>query len=415
LRNIDLKERRRSLLAVLITFAVSSLSATIVFPILAPLFLSKSEAIIRGDIPENIRAILLGLFLASFPLAQFIFSPLVGEYADRKGRKKAYLITLGLEVIGYFFSAIAISWHHLSVLFVGRFITGLAAGNMSVCLATLVDLSPDEKTKVRYFSYGSAVIGVMFVLGPFIGGKLSDPSISPWFNLAFPMWIGVLLSLLNFIILWSLFKETLDKEVKEPFDPIKALHNVQLAFRTKEVKDLYIIYFFFLFAWNMLYQFMPAILVQEFGFNSSRIGDVFAFMGAVWIVGTILMNFIVHSGVNSKYVLIFSLAIFALVTLFVLTPKTMTFFLLFVAIGVFFAGGVWPIFTGAISNAAEQSIQGKVLGLSSAIQSLSMMLAPLLGGFFLQVHSQIPFMISAAATLIAILLLFRTKRTHFKM
>jgi MFS family permease len=89
--------------------------------------------------------------------------------------------------------------------------------------------------------------------------------------------------------------------------------------------------------------------------------------------------------------------------------------LLFVAIGVFFAGGVWPIFTGAISNAAEQSIQGKVLGLSSAIQSLSMMLAPLLGGFFLQVHSQIPFMISAAATLIAILLLFRTKRTHFKM
>ena len=35
----------------------------------------------------------------------------------------------------------------------------------------MVDLSRDERGRVRYFGYGSAVAGVMFILGPMIGGR----------------------------------------------------------------------------------------------------------------------------------------------------------------------------------------------------------------------------------------------------
>ena len=79
------------------------------------------------------------------------------------------------------------------------------------------------------------------------------------------------------------------------------------------------------------------------------------------------------------------------------------------AIAVFCIGAAWPIFTGAISNAADQGIQGKILGISQSIQSLSMMLAPFFGGFFLQAHSSVPFAISATAALIAAALLTKTK------
>jgi len=401
--------RLRSLAAVLTTFAISSLSATIVFPILAPLFLSSTDSIISSSSPQYVRAILLGFFLASFPLAQFLLSPLIGEFADRKGRKQAFLITLMLEVIGYGLAAYGIMKLNLILLFLGRFITGLAAGNMSVCLATIVDLSPNEKTKVKYFSYGSAVVGVMFVLGPFIGGKLSDPTINPLFTKDFPMWIGTGLAVVNLMVMWTLFKETLEVKSEEAFHPMQALNNIALAFRTKQVRDLYIIYFFFLFSWNMIYQFIPALMVEIFSSTSSVIGDVSAMMGLVWILGTISLSFLIHTKLKIKNFLFFAFILFSFTAILIPIPHKLIFFLIIVSISVFFAGAMWPIFTGAISNAADQAIQGKVLGLSQSVQSLSMMLAPFLGGFFLQAHTSVPFAVSAISALIAAGLLTKTK------
>ncbi len=405
---------RRSLLAVMITFALASLSATIIFPILAPLFLDSGQSLIRENIPPNVRAILLGFFLASFPLAQLIFSPLCGEFSDKKGRKPVFLVTIALEIFGYALCAIAIMWHHLSIFFIGRFFTGLAAGNMTVCLATIVDLAENEKKKVRYFSYGSALAGVMFVLGPFIGGKLADKEISSFFNAAFPMWAGAILATLNLLIMAFLYKETLKEKCDKPFDPLGAFHNLQLAFRTQAVRDLYILYFFFLFSWNMLYQFLPAVLVQEFHSSTSVIGDVSALAGCIWIVGTILINLIARTKIEAKYIVLVSLLIFSFTSVFIPSPNTMRGFLITTGIAVFFAGGIWPLFTGAISNAADQKIQGKVLGLSQSIQSLAMMLAPLIGGFFLQAHSKIPFIVSSISALIAAGLLTKTRRAFFQ-
>ncbi len=402
------------MIAVMLTFAIASLSATIIFPILAPLFLDPEQSIIKTSVPANIRSILLGFFLASFPLAQFIFSPICGEFADRRGRKPVFIVTLAFETIGYTLCALAIWWHYLSLFFLGRFLTGLAAGNMSVCLATLADLAETEKKRAQYFSYGAALAGVMFVLGPFIGGKLADGKISLFFNPAFPMWIGAFLGVCNLLVMVFLFKETLKQKCKKAFDPIASIHNVQMALKTGAVRELYVIYFFFLFGWNMLYQFLPALMVQEFQSTISEIGNISALAGGVWIMGTILIHLIARTRLENKYIVFISLLIFSFTTVFIPVPLTMTGFVVLTGVAVFFAGGIWPLFTSAISNAAADGMQGKVLGISQSIQSLSMMLAPFLGGFFLQAHSQVPFVVGAISTLLAAGLLTKTHRIHFK-
>lgn len=429
-KSITPKEKK-SLLAVLTTFALDSLSATIVFPLFAPLFLSEDQSIFQADTPLHLRAILLGFFLGAFPLAQFLFSPLIGEFADRKGRRGAYIVTLILGVFGYFISAYAISSIHLSLLFLGRFLTGLAAGNMSVCLATLVDLSKNDKTKMRYFSYGSAVAGIMYVLGPFMGGKLADRELSPWFTLAFPMWVGGVLTVINLIILLLLFQETKkhhttprEKEearekgwfpmILEAFNPVKALHNMQFAFKTKEVRRLYLIYFFFLFAWNMVYQFLPAVLVAEFQTKASLIGNVSALMGVFWIIGTLAIGHCLHTHMQMKHFLIAFLVVFALAALYIPFPKDLLSLMVTTSVAIFFAGGMWPFFTMAISKAVDDHIQGKVLGLSQSIQSFAMLLASVLGGFFLQAHAAIPFAISALSAMVAALLLTKVKNHLFR-
>ncbi len=399
------RTKRNSLISIFITFAISSLSASIIFPILAPLFLSHKESIIIRDIPTYVRPILLGIFLSVFPMAQFIFSPLIGEFADRRGRKITFLITILMECIGYLFGAAGILWKHLSLLFIGRIISGIAAGNVSTCLVSLVDLSQNEKTKTKYFSYGSAVAGIMFMIGPFIGGRLSDRSISNFFTLDLPMWVGGILAFINFLIVALIFKESLKESEMSKFDVIKAIHNVQLAFKTPDAKDLYIIYFFFLFALNMVYQFLPAIMVEKFDFTSVDIGDVSAVMGVVWIVGTIGITAIMHTSVRIKYVIFLFFLLFSVFSIFIPIPQKLTYFLIFVSIVVFISGAIWPIFTSAISNAAGHNMQGNVLGLSQSIQSLSMMLAPLIGGFLLQEHSNILFIVSSASAIVCCILL----------
>lgn len=408
------KGGRRSLIAVFLTFAIDSLSATIVFPILAPLFLSQTDSIFKSAFPTSLKMMILGFFLASFPLAQFLFSPLLGDFADKHGRKKAFLLTIFLSIIGYFLSALGIQFTHLSILFLGRFITGLSAGNMSICLASIADLSSSEKAKSRYFSYGSILAGSAFILGPFVGGKLSDSSLNPLFSPAFPMWIGFILSIINLIFLFFTFQETL--RIKERhLDPLGAVHNLQEIVKTKGIKNLYIAYFFSLFAWNIIFQFFPALMVEAFNSTNSAIGDAGALMGVLWILGTLSITWIMHTKIPLKKLLLITILLYTISCSLSLLPKEIPYFLITVGTLVFFAGAMWPIFTTAISNSVDRSIQGKTLGFCQSVQSLSMMLAPLLGGFFIQAHSTIPFIISAVSALIAGSFLIKTELcSHIK-
>ncbi len=400
---------------ILLTFALSSLSATIIFPILAPLFFGESQTIIQAHIPENIRSILFGVFLAAFPLAQFLFAPLIGEYSDRKGRKKAFIVTLVLEVVGYLLAGAGIEYRHMSLLFIGRFISGLGAANFSCCLATLTDISYDGKSRARYFSYGSAVAGIMFILGPFLGGKLSDPTLSSFFNLAFPMWMGALFAFLNLILILFAFKETRSSKKESSGDPIKSIHNLQKALHENSTRTLYTVFFFFLFSWNMLYQFLPALLVEEFQATSSLIGDLSALMGIVWFVGTLTVSIVAHFLGRPKWALISSLIFFSTTVVFIPYQLKLYPFLIVTALSVFFAGGIWPILMGTISKISDPNTQGKTLGITQSVQSLSMMLAPVFGGFFLQAHSSILFICATVSSTIALMFLLRLKSSLFKV
>ncbi|MCH9612192.1 MAG: Tetracycline resistance protein, class B [Chlamydiia bacterium] len=396
------RQKTKSLFAIFLTFAIDYLGATIIFPIFAPLFLSHEHSLFTKDFSDNARGILLGIFLASFPLAQFFFSPIIGEFADRSGRKRTFLLTIISVIVGYFLSAWAIDARNLPALFGGRFLMGLAAGNMSVCLASIIDLSATTKEKIRYFTMGSAVAGIAFVVGPFLGGKLSDPTLCPIFGPSFPMWIGGYLAVANFFIILFLFHETLHAKAHGPFDFLKAYHNVQSALRTPTIKNLYVSYFFYFFSWNMVFQFIPALLVEVFGSNMGTIGDVTALMGVIWIVGTLVMSRLIHTHRFVKPALYTALVVFAVATALSGFQRHLVLLLVISGVGVFFAGGMWPIFASAISGAAEKHMQGRVMGLSQSIQSLAMIIAPLLGGLFFHLLLPLPFMLASLAAVFAI-------------
>jgi len=364
-------------------------------------------------LPHHVREILLGLFLASFPFAQFIIGPIMGDYSDKKGRRGVFILSVLLEAIGYLICAISIHIGSLILLFTGRLITGFAAGNTSVCLASIVDLSSEEKEKVKLFGIGSAVIGLMFVVGPLAGGQVAALFKNPVYALAMPMWLGGAAAVFNLLVLMFFFKETNKDLCKHPFDILGSVHNIQMAFRIGQVRDLYLIYFFFLFSWNMIYLFLPAFLVDNFHMSILKVGTLGSIFGLIWIAGTLFMQGLARYITFMHRVLFTSLVLISFFAIFAAFVSSSLLFLLAIGLIVFVAGGSWPIFTAAISKSAEGHVQGKVLALSQSIQSFSMLLAPLIGGFVLRKGGALPFVLTAISVLIAAAILVRSGKRAY--
>src|SRR5437660_6926573 len=66
----------------------------------------------------------VGLILTIYAIAQFIFTPVLGRFSDRYGRKPVILASLGIEIISFGLTALASS---LPLLLVARLVGGIGA------------------------------------------------------------------------------------------------------------------------------------------------------------------------------------------------------------------------------------------------------------------------------------------------
>jgi DHA1 family tetracycline resistance protein-like MFS transporter len=399
-----------SIASIFFIFFIDNLCWSIVFPIFAPYFLDVHNQIFSPEVSEGMRTTLLGICLAAFSLGQFIGAPILGEYADRNGRKKALLLSLLFTLVGLIITAWSIQAHLLWVLFIGRLITGVFASNTSICLACISDFSDTEKTKLKYFGYLSVLAGAAFIVGAFAGGTLADTSLNDAFSPQFPLWIAGGLTLANIIFFYFGFKETsvIDHSIK--FDFFECFRNIKQALRTEKIKQVYAIYFLFLFSWTMLFQFTPVLLVQLFDFTSSNIGEISLFMGICWALGSSYFYRLLSHYLSSSKILDIALIIFTILCGSIIFPKNLYFLFPILGIAILLGGLSWVICMGIISNLAPKNIQGKILGMSQSVQSLAMSIAPLIGGMAAQGAIQIPFLLGAASGAIALFIHFRLHR-----
>ncbi|HPI53609.1 MAG TPA: MFS transporter, partial [Chitinophagaceae bacterium] len=241
----------RLLLPIILTVFIDLLGATIVIPILAPLFLDLQHGIMPIDVstltqkasqlPDIIRhrTIMFGFLIAAFPLAQFFGAPLLGSWADRAGRKKVLTISLIGTLIGYLLFAIGVHYKLLWLLFFSRILDGFTGGNISIAYSAISDLSTPS-TKTRNFGFVGMAFGLGFIIGPYMGGKLSDPSVVSWFNFETPFWISAILCVINIILVIWLFQETLTKPSNKPANLFQGFENIVRAYARPQLRTMFI-------------------------------------------------------------------------------------------------------------------------------------------------------------------------------
>src|SRR5882757_4340208 len=131
----------------------------------------------------------LGILTASFSIAQFFATPVLGSLSDKWGRKPLLVISLAGTCISFLMFAEA---HTLIVLFAARILDGLTGGNVSVAQAMVADTATPQNRAKRFGILGSS-LAFGIVIGPFVGGvftKLSPQA--PFFFAAALSLIGTL-------------------------------------------------------------------------------------------------------------------------------------------------------------------------------------------------------------------------------
>src|SRR5213592_2876389 len=137
------------------TPAASAGRAAFVFILIMVAFDFLAFGIIAPVLPDLIRQFeggdfgrassITGYFGFAWATMQFSFSPLLGAWSDRFGRRPVILISCFGLSIDYVFMALAPS---LAWLFMGRIISGITTSNVSTAFAYVTDVTkPEERAK----------------------------------------------------------------------------------------------------------------------------------------------------------------------------------------------------------------------------------------------------------------------------
>ena len=129
--------------------------------------------------------------VTSYLLAETVSTALVGKFGDLFGRKRMFVMSVVVFLIGSFFCGFANS---MTWLIAWRAVQGLGAGGLMVTASALIaDVIP-LRERGRYQGALGSVFGVVTVIGPLLGGLFVDHQSWRWaFYVNIPVGVVVLI------------------------------------------------------------------------------------------------------------------------------------------------------------------------------------------------------------------------------
>jgi MFS transporter, DHA1 family, tetracycline resistance protein len=313
--------------------------------------------------------------MASYSLAQFVASPILGRLSDKVGRRPVLLLSLACSILAYLWLALAPA---LWMLFAARLLAGAGAGNIAAAQAYIADVTPPEK-RAKGMGMIGAAFGLGFTVGPAIGGLLagSDPASA---DLARPAILAAGLSGLALLLAAARLKESLSPEARGAAPPPGRLAVAKSAFARPELGLLILLFFVTVSAFAGMETTFALWANSSFGWGPEQVGWIFFYVGLVLAalqggaIGQLSRRFgearLVTAGAAIIGLGLLGLAFAAsLWAVLVVTGL--------LAIGM---GLLNPSVTSLVSRVAGADERGGVLGVSQSAASLARILGPALAG-----------------------------------
>ena len=320
----------------------------------------------------------IGLLVASYAAAQLIGAPILGRLSDKYGRRPVLLISIAGNAVGFILLGLANS---LWLLFLARILAGITAANISVAQAYISDVT-DEKNRARGLGLIGAAFGLGFIIGPAIGGALSQ------FSFSLPAYISAALSIFNLILVVTWLPESLTAERRKsiantdrlPFT-IPALIQV---LRRPLVGPLLNTRFFFGMSFSLFQTIFSLYALERFQLEAQQVGYILAYVGflSVFTQG-FLIGRLTNRYSENALILVATITMAAALLGWALAPSVPVLLIIMAPIAV--SGGILnTVINSAITKSVSPVEIGGMLGISTSLEAMTRVISPSLGGLILE-------------------------------
>jgi DHA1 family tetracycline resistance protein-like MFS transporter len=351
-----------------------------------------------------------GTLTAVYGVMQFACAPLLGALSDRYGRRPVMLFAITGLGLDFLLMALAPS---LGWLLVARVIGGGTAANFSVASAYVADVTAPEQ-RAKAMGLIGAAFGIGFVFGPVLGGLLAGV------DLRLPFYAAAGLALINVAYGYFVLPESLPRDRRAPFvlakaNPFSALKGLV---ELRAVGGLIWVFALTILAQFILQSTWVLFTTFRFGWSPTDNGISLFVVGiaAALVQGVLLGWLLKRMGERGTALLGMASGAIAF-ALYGLAQQSWMMYAIIAANALAFAVG--PALQGLVSRNVGPRSQGITMGSLNALQSIMMVLAPLIGAPLLAIVSRYPpndvrvgapFFVSVVLQLAAIALAVR----HFK-
>jgi MFS family permease len=373
---------RSPLLPIFLTVFVDVLGLTLMLPLL-PFYTEHF-----GGTPFTV-----GLLIASYGFCQLVSGPILGRLSDRVGRKPVLLVSQAGTFLGFLTIGFA---NTLWMLFLGRILDGLTAGNLTIAQAYISDVTRPEN-RTRAFALIGIAFGSGFLIGPAISGILAHR-----FGYATPAFAAAALSMLSIVLTATLLPKNPIRPAEDGVPEAQAVTGVSGAprpapppagsrslafgkFFSRPLPRRRLLEFFaFTLSFSTLVGGLALFLNRRFGFNVENVGWVYAFSGLIggFIQGGIIGRLVKRYG-EAK------LALAGFVTMaigycFLGLAFQIPVLLLLVAVSGFGVAVVRPALTTLLTKSVSREEQGAALGVSQSLSSIAQIVGAPVAGLLIE-------------------------------